>query len=560
MSSNPFVDYLNQFNVLSPNHSKIYDEYTYEANGNNFSFTIETKIESHLISIFKNEPHSVILTGNAGDGKTRLCRSIYNNFSTSELNDWPDEGIIDLKFDKGIIRFVKDLSELKEEVIENELSKLQSYIQNNHQEKIYYLIAANEGKLTKFLSQNSQMNYLKESVRERLKTYTNNTQQFSIFNLLDVTSSLYVDKVLEEWNKESNWELCSSCTRKKTCIIQFNHEKTSKEQVKDRLVEQYRLLDYLGTHITMRELLIHISYVLTGGFDCSDIQNARHGELAKQMDRPFYENFYGHGIEAEAFSEMRALKAFREVDPGNYSISNIDDFIVNGDLSSNKKLEEIHREIFNADLDLKLGYFIKKLDIYRNHNKESNDNFVDEWINKLRRKFYFEFPEESLFNRKSLIPFDYITDFGELFDNAHKQGKIKKALITGLNRAFSKKLVDPSSDLLATNDNLMIHGTYKMRNLKILPENARLEMDHRASKFFLSVDEILIPMDLHLFEYLMRLNSGNTHNLLREDVEILLDTFKNELIKFSEPDPDYLSILRYDNDKGMYIEDEILIP
>ncbi|MGW6611805.1 hypothetical protein ACWF7H_29470, partial [Peribacillus butanolivorans] len=365
MEGNSFVYYLNQFNVLSPNHSKIYDEYTYEANENNFSFTIETKIEDHLISIFKNEPHSVILTGNAGDGKTRLCRSIYNNFSPSELNDWPDDGIIDLKFDKGIIRFVKDLSELKEEVIENELSKLQSYIQNNHQEKIYYLIAANEGKLTKFLSQNSQMNYLKESVRERLKEYKNNTPQFSIFNLLDVTSSLYVDKVLEEWNKESNWELCNSCTRKKTCIIQFNHEKTSKEQVKDRLVEQYRLLDYLGTHITMRELLIHISYVLTGGYDCSDIQNARHDEFAKQMDRPFYENFYGHGIEAEAFSEMRALKAFREVDPGNYSISNIDDFIVNGDLSSNKKLEEIHRGIFNADLDLKLGYFIKKLDIYR---------------------------------------------------------------------------------------------------------------------------------------------------------------------------------------------------
>ncbi|MFB5931825.1 hypothetical protein ACE8FZ_00780 [Peribacillus frigoritolerans] len=560
MVGNPFVDYLNQFNVMSPNHSKIYDEYTYEAKENNFSFTIETKIEDHLISLFRNEPHSVILTGNAGDGKTRLCRSIYNSLSLSELNDWPNEGIIDLKFDKGIIRFVKDLSELKDEVIENELLKLQSYIQNNHQEKIYYLIAANEGKLTKFLSRNSQMNYLKESVRDRLKDYSNNKTRFSVFNLLDVTSSLYVDKVLEEWNKDSNWELCHSCYRKKTCIIQFNHEKTSNEQVKDRLVEQYRLLDYLGTHITMRELLIHISYVLTGGYDCSDIQNAKHDEFAKQMDRPFYENFYGHGIEVEAFSEMRALKAFREVDPGNYSISNIDDFIINGDLSSNKRLEEIHREIFKADLDLKLGYFIKKLDIYRNHNKESNDNFVNEWINKLRRKFYFEFPEESLFDRKSLIPFNYVSDYGDLFDNISKLGKIRRDIINGLNRAFSKKLVAPTNDLLATNDNLMIHGTYKMKNLKINQENARPEMDHRASKFLLSVDGVLIPMDLHLFEYLMRLNAGNTHNLLREDVEILLDTFKNELIKLSEPDPDILSILRYDSDKGMYIEDEIFIP
>ena len=560
MEGNSFVDYLNQFNVLSPNHSKIYDEYTYEAKEKNFSFTIETKIEDHLITLFKNEPRSVILTGNAGDGKTRLCRSVFNYFSSSKLNDWPDEGIIDLEFDKGTIRFVKDLSELKEEIIEHELSKLQNYIQNDHQEKVYYLIAANEGKLTKFLSQQSSMNYLKEIVRESLRDYSNNTTHFSVFNLLDVTSSLYVDKVLEEWNKESNWELCNSCSRKKTCIIQFNHEKTSKEHVKDRLVEQYRLLDYLSTHITMRELLIHISYVLTGGYDCSDIRNAKHEEFAKQMDRPFYENFYGHGIEAEAFSEMKALKAFREIDPGNYSISNIDDFIVNGDLSSNKYLEEIHKEIFNSDLDLKLGYFIKKLDIYRNHNKENNDNFIDEWINKLRRKFYFEFPDESMFARKSLIPFDYISDYGDLFGDVQKQGKIRRDLINGFNRAFSKKLVAPTHDLLATNDNLMIHGTYKMKNLKVHQENARSEMDHRASKFLLVVEEVSIPMDLHLFEYLMRLNAGNTHNLLREDVEILLDTFKNELIKLSEPDPDILSILRYDNDKGMYIEDEIFIP
>lgn len=560
MTGNPFVGYLNQFNVLSPNHSKIYDEYTYEENEQNFSFTIDTKIENHLITLFENEPRSVILTGNAGDGKTRLCRSVFNYFSSSELNDWPDEGIIDLEFDKGTIRFVKDLSELKEEIIDHELSKLQNYIQNNHQEKVYYLIAANEGKLTKFLSQQSNMYYLKEIVRESLRNYSNNTTHFSVFNLLDVTSSLYVDKVLEEWNKESNWELCNSCSRKKTCIIQFNHEKTSKKHVKDRLVEQYRLLDFLSTHITMRELLIHISYVLTGGYDCSDIQNAKHEEFAKQMDRPFYENFYGHGIEAEAFSEIRALKAFREVDPGNYSISNIDDFIVNGDLSSNKYLEEIHRDLFNSDLDLKLGYFIKKLDIYRNHNQESNDNFIEVWINKLRRKFYFEFPDDSLFERKSLIPFSYISDYEELLEDVSKQGRIRKDLINGLNRAFSKKLVAPTNDLLATNDNLMIHGTYKMRNLKVNQEDARGEIDHRASKFLLSVNEVSIFMDLHLFEYLMRLNAGYTHNTLREDVEILLDTFKNELIKLSEPDPDILSILRYDSDKGMYIEDEIFIP
>ena len=82
---NSFINYLDQFNVLSPNHSKIYDEYTYDEGEKSYSFKIETKIENYLIEIFNNNAHSVILTGNAGDGKTILCRSIYNYFSETEL-------------------------------------------------------------------------------------------------------------------------------------------------------------------------------------------------------------------------------------------------------------------------------------------------------------------------------------------------------------------------------------------------------------------------------------------------------------------------------------------
>ncbi|MGG3907718.1 hypothetical protein [Geobacillus stearothermophilus] len=118
MIGNPFVTYLDKFNVLSPNHSKIYDEYNREMETEeSFDFTIATKIEEHLKNIFSNNPHSVILTGNAGDGKTRLCRLIHDQFSDKSLVNWPENGVVTVQYEKGTIKIVKDLSELKEEII-----------------------------------------------------------------------------------------------------------------------------------------------------------------------------------------------------------------------------------------------------------------------------------------------------------------------------------------------------------------------------------------------------------------------------------------------------------
>jgi len=67
MSENPFVTYLDQFNVLSPNHAKIYDEYTHDDSSKeyNYSFTISTKVEQYLRGVFTDNPRSIIQTGNA---------------------------------------------------------------------------------------------------------------------------------------------------------------------------------------------------------------------------------------------------------------------------------------------------------------------------------------------------------------------------------------------------------------------------------------------------------------------------------------------------------------
>ncbi|WP_423798169.1 hypothetical protein [Neobacillus sp. SAB-20_R2A] len=560
MKGNPFVYYLEQFNVLSPNHSKIYDEYTIDkGQENNYVFKIETKIEATLTSIFENNPQSVILTGNAGDGKTRLCRIVHDHFQDSPLESWPEEGIVEFPFAHGRLRIVKDLSELKEDVIKRELLSLQNLISSNHEDRIYYLIAANEGKLTKFLSQTPELSLLSEEVSRRFKSYKNNSNTFSVFNLLDVTSSVYVEKLLEKWNQPENWSPCTDCSKSNRCIIYLNHERTSKKEIQERLVEQYKLLDYLDTHITIREMLIHISYMLTGGYTCDDINNADYKQLEQQTKKAYYQNFYGHELDENAFSEMKALRIFKSLDPGNYSHSTIDDFIINGDINGDSETENVHKELFDDSLDLQLGYFQKKLRLYRDYNSQSDSSIIDDWVPRLRRKFFYEISNEHLSNANQLLPFEYLNQYKSLFNNTRNQTLIKRSLINGLNRVFAGRLTEVNKNLLATNKNLIIYDTFKTnKDIEIEQELERSDIDRIPSKFNITVeDDVILPVNLAVFEYLLRANGGGTHNILQQEAEILIDTFKNELIRISEPDEFELNILRYDQKEGLYVEDAI---
>ena len=560
MKRNPFVYYLDQYNVLSPNHSKIYDEYTIETHEHNtYAFSIETKIEENLINILENNPHNIILTGNAGDGKTRLCRIIHDYFNQEPLETWPEDGVVEFPYKNGKIRIVKDLSELKDEVIEEELSNLQRLMASD--EKVFYLIAANEGKLSKFLSQYSHLTSLREEVSKRFKSHKNNEGQLSILNLLDVTSSVYVDKVLTEWNKEDKWEECQSCPMKNRCIINMNHERSSSEHIQKKIVEQYKLLDYLDTHITMREMLIHISYIITGGYTCDNVFNADYKELEKQTKKPYYQNIYGHGLDENSFSEMKALRIFKSLDPGSYSLSSIDDFIVNGDINGDTKTEEAHKKLINNSLDLQLGYFKKKLLLYRDYDVDKNHKIIDDWIPQLRRKYFYEITLQEDENTNHLLPFEYLNEYISLFDNERNQSLIKKELINGLNRIFSGRLTETSKNLLATNRNLMIHDEFKPnREIRIEQEESRNDLDRVPSNFsFVVSDEVELKINLAVFEYLMRASGGGTHNVLQQEAEILIETFKNELIRISDYDKFELNILRYDNQKGLFVEDEITL-
>ncbi len=553
---NTFVQYLDQFNVLSPNHAKIYDEYTNSSD--KYRFSIQTRIEEFLLSVFRDSPRSVIMTGNAGDGKTRLCRAVYEKLRGQPLNGWPETGFVEVPFVHGKLIIVKDLSELTEGVIYDILSRLQHVIAEHHGERTYFLIAANEGKLTKFLSQNPSLQTLSGLVQARFMDHGNNDEQLYLVNLQDVTSSIYAARIMEEWNKEDNWADCGSCGKTAQCVIYLNHRRMSDNRIRERLVEQYRLLDCLGIHVTMREILIHISYTLTGGLTCQKVQQADYQSIESHARKVYYNNFYGSEHPEGGALEQGAVQHFRKLDPGTLSLSSIDDYLLNGDLDGDERTMLSHASLFDEEIDLLFGFYRKQIEMYRSHGMEHGSAAIVDRMPGFRRKYFFEADDSEALNRRRLVPYQHFYTFLEALDSRQKQAAIRKDMMTGLNHAFSKKLMDRSeTQLFAVNENLFIFEAYSSGQVALAAGEGRHDIDYTPSKLSIKVNGVALEVKLAVFEYVLRLAGGGLNSTYKQEVDILLGTFRNDMISRSEADEYLLRVFVIDPDKGVYKRCEI---
>ncbi|PDW03274.1 hypothetical protein [Candidatus Viridilinea mediisalina] len=114
--TNPFVDYLARYTTASPDHEAAFDEFlaqTAPPPGGKLRLT--TRVEQFLHACFNRAaPPSIILTGNAGDGKTYLCRQVITAFTGSAVEDWQQVAQQPLVHRGMRLHIVKDLSELGE--------------------------------------------------------------------------------------------------------------------------------------------------------------------------------------------------------------------------------------------------------------------------------------------------------------------------------------------------------------------------------------------------------------------------------------------------------------
>ena len=315
MTNNPNVDsFLTIYSQSdrSTGGTRGYDPETY----------VETKLDRNLIPrILTPKTKLVILTGNAGDGKTAFIQHV------EKLTE--DQGAsVSKRTDNGCTFTLKDVNyqtlydgSQDFEGTAND-AVLAAFFHEMEGEKppegaFTKVIAINEGKLRDFILNKPQYRWLGKQVHHYLDysgfkphdslVFVNLNIRSVVDNAEDDTSIF--DLLLDRFLKPSFWELCATtqCEDAENCPLRYNvanfNDPSRGPEIRRRLKHLLLAVHFRKTrHITMRDLRSILSLILFGKSPCSQI----HGGLTTgaQLIAGFYYNAAFSGEEKDRIAQL----------------------------------------------------------------------------------------------------------------------------------------------------------------------------------------------------------------------------------------------------------------
>lgn len=561
--TNPFVAYLNRYTTVSPEHEAAFDEFiTQLPPPSGEPLRLVTKTEQSIKNyIQRGSPPSIILTGNAGDGKTYLCRQIVQILTGQPVKDWSDR--LDWHIDLGnfTLRVVKDLSEMDEGTGVDLMLDL-AITRDEKCPKQIFLIAANEGRLRALL-RDDLLEGLYKDIDQQLREGPNINSNVIVINLNRTTTSSYVIQTLSWLTHANHWSLCQGCPALNRCPIRLNATRLADQFIAERLKFLYSILEHLGMHVTIRDMLIHLAYTLTGGLKCEDIikQSQSPGSEWQPHRYVYYENIWGENASKTFNSKASVINYLGRLNVGKTSVFEVDDFIINGH-PTNEEFQREYQHIFSpGQLDLGDKLFVQERNAYlqggASSPKPEQEHRLIEWLPRCRRKLFFEWKNTGATD--CLLSFTYLPDYFRLINGRSTlRSHFVRDVILGLNRAFSGLYLTETNSLYVTSQyanvteqpvpivKVQIASDYI--DLIVNPQTETEVLDS-ATMLFLDIpapprvraEPIKFPINLLFFEYLMWRSRGGTSNVLATECELAIRRLKDELLaKFvsKEVDPD----------------------
>ena len=285
---NPFVSYLNSLSNASAGNENA----TAEAQITSDYFScieVDNPITEFIYKKLTSERCNVILTGNAGDGKTTIAMEIFSRLSGERRPLNPQEILVGQD-----LIIIKDMSELDEEI---RISILNEAIKSDNN----YLIVSNTGTLIESFSKLKNSG-LKTSNSELLKALEADKpspvfdDHFLVLNIGRIDSIKTACAVFKRMLEYENWEACLSCARFNECPIYTNVVLLQErfDIVHERVILLYRRLFEYNVRLTMRQMTGHLAYAITAGLECKDIMAMSQTALEKHLcGYLFFNRFFG---------------------------------------------------------------------------------------------------------------------------------------------------------------------------------------------------------------------------------------------------------------------------
>ena len=350
---NKLVGRLNRYLPFDPGHDQIYEEHA----SSNDSFNIETKEFSYLVKACKDGANAIVLTGDAGHGKTHLCRRLLEQFCVEESlekEQKEDESrkLINEKCDglqkietslsgtRNKFRIFKDFSEL---AIDVAASRLEEALEDDSSITV---LCANEGRLRAALA-TAGSGVRGKSIRERFESsfhdgLCSNDNDIHVVNLNyqsvageSADDSLF-KKAFKFWLDMRRWRSCENCESKQRCPILHNRNLLDDRSDKNKQLplEQvnllFKTLERADTVITIREMLMIVAYMLTGGLNCNTVHQ-KSGKYGWARSYSFYNLLFERpeSLSKEQLSSIKTLKKLTKIDPGLCATRSTDDLLIN---------------------------------------------------------------------------------------------------------------------------------------------------------------------------------------------------------------------------------------
>ncbi|MFD2796410.1 protein kinase [Promicromonospora vindobonensis] len=288
-------------------------------------------------AVFAGQHGLVIVTGNAGDGKTAFLESLEEHaldLGAQFDARLPNGSVFTLSGRR--FRTNYDGSQDEENVRSDDvLVEFFSPFAGSYDLSVprdeTRLIAINEGRLVDFLTHHrDRFEALAREVDAGLRgEQAPGSVAIVNLNLRDVTvqtcdddgvpqlGSSILERMLTRMTDSRFWDACDSCPLVRSCYARHNATTIAHPvlgpQVADRLRRVYELAQLRGRlHITVRDLRSALAYTLTSGRNCAEIQDLHESADDRALLDSYYFNAYRGG---DATSENdRLLVQLRNVD------------------------------------------------------------------------------------------------------------------------------------------------------------------------------------------------------------------------------------------------------
>ena len=493
---NKHVERLHRYLPFSPSHDQIYEEYQSSSD----SLELKTKAFEYLENAVNNNAKLIILTGDAGHGKTHLCRRLLeSNFGYTQeearkiINTQCDgnhilEGVENQK----PLKIYKDFSEMTVEIASVQIKlALES-------SGLTTVICANEGRLRAVLeyskAHTESLELLKrfsDSFKDGLSSKDGLTHIINLNyqSIASTNEKSLVSMALKSWVSGNRWKACLECENKELCPIYSNrNELTVSEHKSDirrsRIDLLFATAERLGYVVTIREILMALAYILTGGLSCKDVhKQCNHRKKGWQNKYAFYNSMFSppKEINRDKLKKIPILNCFRQLDPGERAIRNVDEKLINeqGVFSDNLIDLSFAYRGQGKELIIDAANGIDEIIGNSRSKKERKleSKLVEQLVQSLRRKYFFEDSDENTMNK---LGFEFGDGFLEILDcNLHptKVISIKNKLISGLHtiqglqtstKEATLHVVDPSFSN-AVSHAAIIAKSIPIKFIKLIP-------------------------------------------------------------------------------------------